>query len=921
MNRLFILSVVLLFSIPEFALSQENDYESDFENFLRYYNSGDLLKAEQYLLSSLESSDTLPVSYNIPLLNNLGAVNFLLGRYDRSLDYYNKAELLLVAEDLSQSLGDIYINKAIILGIQKSYANAFEYFERGIRIYDKLVIKDKSVILSLSLAYMNYGRILTENEEYQHALKLLHKSAALIENNKLSTLANVYLNIAQVCQNLNEFRDAELYYHKCIRILKEKYTDQYYRLSEAYYSYARLLGIEGRKTEAFEMLGMALSISLRNYGPKSPQVSLVYKHLGDHFSDQSEYRKALDYYQKALISIVDSFDETDIFSNPSGDSSLFAIRLLDNLKSKALAIQELALKEQNEQSAIKYSKAASETIGIALHVLEKIKDELVSDEDRIYLAENEKETYISAIDIINNELKLTGETSLIRKMYTFLQDTKASLLREEIFENELLFSEFISDSLLRRKNDLELALGSYNKFILNEFQNQRPDTAKINLWKDEIFAMNRELEKLSVELRSCYPEYYNLLEKTKPLSVAQIMRGLKKDETIIDFILSRESRNGIRKLFTFIITRDSLFLHESHLDSLFTINTEIIRNGSRIRNNDSNHSLLLNEYASALNFMYIKLISPVLKNLNTGHLIIIPDDEIALLPFDALIESLPSETIRSFDGLPYLINKYTISYGPSSSLVFNKTPRSRKVYAFSPDYNEINSDNRSHVHLAGANKEIDAIFRWFRGVRFTGHSATEANFRSSLVSPGIFHLAMHSVSDTLDSKYSCLLFGTGNDSLNDGKLYNYEVSLLKVASPMIVLSSCNSGTGRLYHSEGLISLARGFFLAGASSVIMTSWEINDEVSAEIMTRFYYNLAKGKQKDEAMRRAKLDFLINNPPSLKDPYYWAAYKVMGNNDPVTAALNLRLFAVSAITILIAVSIFYYFRRRRILSEGSL
>lgn len=221
MNRLFILSVVLLFSIPEFALSQENDYESDFENFLRYYNSGDLLKAEQYLLSSLESSDTLPVSYNIPLLNNLGAVNFLLGRYDRSLDYYNKAELLLVAEDLSQSLGDIYINKAIILGIQKSYANAFEYFERGIRIYDKLVIKDKSVILSLSLAYMNYGRILTENEEYQHALKLLHKSAALIENNKLSTLANVYLNIAQVCQNLNEFRDAELYYHKCIRILKE----------------------------------------------------------------------------------------------------------------------------------------------------------------------------------------------------------------------------------------------------------------------------------------------------------------------------------------------------------------------------------------------------------------------------------------------------------------------------------------------------------------------------------------------------------------------------------------------------------------------------------------------------------------------------------------------------------------------------
>ena len=244
--------------------------------------------------------------------------------------------------------------------------------------------------------------------------------------------------------------------------MKERYTDQYFRLSEAYYSYAQLLELDGRKDEAFEMLGLALSISLSNYGEKNPQVSLVYKHLGDHFSELSEYRKALDYYQKALISIVDSFNETDIFSNPPGDSSLFSIRLLDNLKSKALALQELSLQEKNELSAVKYSKAASETIGIALHVLEKIKDEIVSDEDRIYLAENEKETYISAIDIINNELKLTGETSLIRKMYTFLQDTKASLLREEIFETVLLFSEFISDSFLRRKNDLELALGSYN---------------------------------------------------------------------------------------------------------------------------------------------------------------------------------------------------------------------------------------------------------------------------------------------------------------------------------------------------------------------------------------------------------------------------------------------------------------------------
>lgn len=924
MKRFVILVVVIIYSSRVPVNSQEGDYNIAFRNFLRSYNAGDLINAEKSLLLSLESCDSLPLNFRIPVLNNLGAVNYLLGRYNRSLDYYNMAELL-INEDISQSLGDIYINKAIIFSIKKQYANASEYFEKGIRIYDKLLTTDdNSVISSLSLAYLNYGRQLINGEDYKRALELFQKSERLIEKHNLQSLSTVYLNIAQVFQKLNELENAEKYYTKCISILKERYTDQqHFRLSEAYYNYAQLLGFDGRINEAFEMLEMALSISISNYGAKNPQVSLVYKYIGDHFSELSEYRKALDYYQNALISIVDNFNEADIFSNPSGDTSLFSIRLLDNLKSKALALQELSLQEKNELSAVKYSKAASETIGIALNVLGQIKDEHehVSYEDRIYLAENEKETYISAIDIINRELKLTGETSLVRKMYGILQDTKASLLRKEIIENELLFSDLISDSLRRRKNDLELALGSYNKFILNEFQNSKPDTAKISFWKDEIFAMNRELEELSVEFRIRHPEFNNLHNKTKPLSVVQVMKELKKDETIIDFLLSPKYINGTRKLFTFIITQDTLLLHESHPDSLFSLNAEIIRNGSRIRNNENRRSNVLNKYASALNYMYNTLINPVINNLNTSRLIIIPDDEISWLPFDALIESLPPDSINTFDGLPFLINRFIISYGPSSSLIFNKTFSGRKVYAFAPDYNGINGAITDVVRLSGANKEIDAIYRWFRGLRFTGHSATETNFRSLLVSPGIFHLAMHSFSDTLNSNYSYLLFETGNDTLNDGKLYNYEVSLLKIVSPMIVLSSCNSGTGRLYQSEGLMSLARSFFLAGASSLIMTSWEINDEVSAEIMDRFYYYLAKGRQKDEAMRLAKLEFLRETPPSLKDPYYWSAYKVMGNNDPVNAGRNKLLYPVPAIIVVVAIIIFYYFRRRSIRSEDSL
>ena len=126
--------------------------------------------------------------------------------------------------------------------------------------------------------------------------------------------------------------------------------------------------------------------------------------------------------------------------------------------------------------------------------------------------------------------------------------------------------------------------------------------------------------------------------------------------------------------------------------------------------------------------------------------------------------------------------------------------------------------------------------------------ATKENFKTVLQGQDILHLAMHSMSDSVNSKYSYLMFDTHNLNQEEGKLYNYEISLTRIKSPMVVLSACNSGSGTLYFGEGLMSLARGFTLAGASSVIKTAWDINDESSAAIMTNFYYFPVKGKRKE-------------------------------------------------------------------------
>ncbi|MGD0342783.1 MAG: CHAT domain-containing protein, partial [Bacteroidales bacterium] len=160
-----------------------------------------------------------------------------------------------------------------------------------------------------------------------------------------------------------------------------------------------------------------------------------------------------------------------------------------------------------------------------------------------------------------------------------------------------------------------------------------------------------------------------------------------------------------------------------------------------------------------------------------------------------------------------------------------------------------------------------------------------------------------------------------NDTANDGRLYNYEISITRVTSPMVVLSACNSGTGTLYHGEGLMSLARNFILAGASSVVKTSWAVNDEVSMAIIARFYYYLSRGYPKDEAMNLARVEYIRNNPPLCSNPYYWAAYEVVGDNTPVTHNKCVFVLRLGFIVILAAGFAVLYLRRRRIFSARSL
>ncbi|MFZ2339058.1 MAG: CHAT domain-containing tetratricopeptide repeat protein [Bacteroidales bacterium] len=917
MKRIFVLFIFLFGCLSACrAIVQVDDIYGIFHKFNDLYGSGDFVGAERCMLTVLDSDSKLPESYIAAACNNLGIIKINLGLYTEALDYFNKAENLTpIKKENYKELASIYNNKSRIYTFQRSYSTAIEFLEKAIRIFQSLENHDKSILLNLSSAYLNLGIIYYEMRDYGSALENLAKSASLKLNNNLPEIELTFLNLAKAYAQTGNLNLAEEYFTRSINTMNEKFGGDYYRLAEVYFDYGLFLRSAGRNAEAFEIHGKALSICLKNYGEKHSLVALSLKHLGDDCLAQADFRAALEYYQKSLIAVVNDFDNQDIFSNPQIDSSLFDIRLLDNLKSKARAL-ELYANEQNDKALkLKTINKSLETIELALHLINNIRNNYFTEDSRIYLSENEKETYLFAVHMASTLYTLTGDIEVKEKIYSISQKAKSAALHNEITENNLLYSAAVHDTTRAKQNRLTGSIAAYNNLIIEESRKSSPDSTRISLWKDALFDMNREKERITDKINREFPKYRELILKTEPVPLAVIQRHLHRDETVVDYLLSNQYNNGTRNLYTFLITRDDFEFYETSLDSLFLKNTEIIRNTDQLSANSN-----FRDYTGALSYMYENLVKPMEKLLPGKKLIIIPDEEIAWLPFDAFLVSRPGPDQTDYEGLQYLIYNYTVSYGYSSSLIFSKefhAPEGEEVLSFTPDYSDNNRSGMAFNELNGAVIEIGSIYKWFRGKGFTGNQATETNFRQALNSPAVFHLAMHSVSDTTDSRFSYIMFDTRNDTLEDGKLYNYEISLTRIQSPMVVLSACNSGTGTMYHGEGLMSLARGFILAGASSVIRTKWEVNDEVSAKIITQFYYNLSRGKHKNEAMRLAKLWYLKTSSPAYSGPYFWAAYEVLGDHAPIMRNTGAPVI-ITVSMIIIAVVMIFYFRRRKIFSE---
>ena len=755
---------------------------------------------------------------------NLGNAYQPLGDYRKAIEYNEK--LLKTAIEIGDWGGEgrAYGSLGIAYRSLGDYRKAIEYHEKRLKIAIEIGDRGEEggAYGSLGIAYRSLGDYRKAIEYHEKHLKIA------IEIGDRGGEGRAYGSLGNAYQSLGDYRKGIEYHEKDLKIAIE--TGDRGGEGGAYANLGGVYQLLGDYRKAIEYHEKHLKIAIE-IGDRDGEGG-AYGNLGNAYNSLGDCGKAIEYHEKHLknaIEIGDRGGEGRAYGNLG-----YAYQSLVNYR-KAIEYNEKHLKIAIEIGDHAGEGGAYPNIGVDFLFLEQI--------------ENAVENFVSALEAFNS----------LRSLLKSKDNWKMNF-REQ---HEVTYTALCISLLRIKKIDEALFAAEHGRAqtlsdnLLIQYKLDAP-------FSSAIIATKETISRLFTKTSS--PTLF-LATQSFTINIWFLRKGKK-------VIFWRGTLEGDRG------EKDPLHaLLQSSLETIGAINTK--------RCEDRTFDELDNECSFSIEVrgegvgkpplppldnpfksFYDAVIGPILDMLEPqdDELVIVSDGALYLTPWAAVIESIRIRVVPSLTSYQLILSAPERHHKKKEALLVGN-----------PCLKQL---KKPEDDLPCAQEEVEMIASILKTRPLTGKHATKAEVMKRMSSVGLIHIAAHGNERTGEIALSPNPgWSSKFPQRKDYILKMSDVQAANLRARLVVLSCCHSGRGRILKGEGVVGIVRAFLAAGARSVLVALWAIDDEATMVFMKSFYQHLKEGKTASAAVQQS-MKFLRESE-QFSETRYWAPFQLIGDD----------------------------------------
>ena len=833
-----------------------------------YHSHGDFKKAGHYHERCLEIARKVgDVSTEGVVCCSLGNDYVKLGDYKKAIQYNERGLEIVKKVGKVSDEGKVYCNLGSIYAELGDFEKAIHYHERCLEIVIKVgdVSIEGMVYGNLGMDYGNFGDSKKAIHYHERSLDIARRMG------DISSEGAAYGNLGQDYSNLGDFKKAIHYLERSLKIARE--VGDVSREGTAYNNLGSVYSELGDFKKAIENHERDLEIA-RKVGNISSE-GRAYNNLGTVYQDLGEFKTALHYYKRCLGivrkvgkvsdegkvcgNLATNYAQLGDFENAirCHESCLEIARKVGDVSTEGKAYGNLGrdfARVGDFQKAIHYDQQG-------LKIAEKLGDKVTKGQIFHNLGFDFESTGCLSKAVECYEKSIT-ELNDVRRDLAFNDDWKVSLCNlyqityVSLWRLLLKHGEIVN-ALLSAEQGRAQALRDLMEFKYASKNTQAESW--IEMKPDDLSGFTSNTVFIALETQEVI---LWVLRKGKNVQLRrkQIPDGDVDAETFLHTTLKK------------LRGRADVKCEDRSLNI-----TEAERSPSDERQNQSS-----NPWNSALSLLHEIVISPIQDLLLDNEVIFVPEGPLCLAPFAAFLDSDSKYLCESFRVriIPSLTSWKLIAVYSADYHI-----KGGALLVGDPWIQEVTFEETKFPQLPFARKEAQMIGRILHTTPLIGEHAIKKEVLKRLSSVALVHIAAHGRMETGEILLAPNPSPVSRTPIEEEFLLTMrDVLNVQMRARLVVLSCCHSARGEI-KAEGVVGIARAFLGAGARSVLVSLWAIDDEATMKFMKIFYQHLFKGESASAALNQAMKSMRESDEFSAVN--YWAPFVLIG--DDVTLELG--------------------------------